>query len=425
MKYLKVCLLILICFVLFGCSKKYNITYDVNGGVMPDKYQETFKVNSDYTLPIPTKEGYFFLGWTESDLYINKLEAKDYNLKANWIKEINYNYIEDKEIFMQTPNEYLVYFMKDGCSWCAKIKDDVLRYQYYTSLEQYKENIKIFVVNLHTPERKSSIIRLYKGEDGEDGFFVEKAKVWSDLYIPSTPALIKINTNDNVRSAQLLERGATKIKNRLAQFLLDDKDYKEESISYSISYDLNGGAFNHDPINSFYGWSVFDLPRGYLEGYSFIGWYENDILVDKLELRDYHLKARYEPTMESLMITKEDIFHMEGEYYVLFVKYLHNLKEFITVINHYNTYAKARNLPYIYLIDLSTCNDIYRTYEDSDNGMFVDEAKEWDELYISERYTLISLSDSKESSGTKQAQYIIHNKEKVFVYLKEKYGFFI
>ena len=52
--------------------------------------------------------------------------------------------------------------------------------------------------------------------------------------------------------------------------------------------------------------------------------------------------------------------------------------------------------------------------------MYVDEATTWDELYISERYTLISLSDV---NGEKQAKYIVNGVRNVPNYLKDKYGF--
>lgn len=424
MKIIKIFILILFTFLLTGCNKKYNITFDVNGGVMPEKYQDTFKENKKYDFPIPTKEGYLFVGWTENEVFIDKLDPRDYSLQAKYIEEevVEYNYITDKEIFLQAYDEYLVYFMKDNCSWCSKIKDDVLRYQYKLSLEQYQKNIKLFVVNLHTPERKSMILREYKEDGGNDGFYVDGVTKWDSLYIPSTPTLIKISTENNIKKATFLNVGATNTKNKLQEYLIDSNDYSSVAKEYNITYDCNGGTFSETPISTFYGWSAFDLPTPTLDGYTFVGWYEDDKLVTKLDPKDYNLIAKWKKTIELLTIEKEEIFHKEGNYYCIFVRNLHNLEEFVANINQYNTYAKYHSLPQVYVIDLVKCEEIYRSYDDNKYGIYVDGAKEWNELYISERYTLIYLTDDNE---TKTAKYITHTKNRVFEYLNEKYRFSI
>lgn len=415
--------MLLILMVSFGCNETYKITYNVNGGVMPNDYQEKFDLKDNYQLPIPTKEGYFFVGWMEEGKYIDKLTAKNYNLDAYWLDAniISYKYIEDFEIYEQPETEYLVYFMRDGCSWCNKIKDDVLRYQFKTSLEQYNKNIELYVVNLRTSEKYSKILRKYEGEDGEGNNFVNKATKWDELYISATPTLIKISTNNSVRSSELIENGATKIKNKLFSYLCEEKDYSQKVIKNQIFFDLNGGTITEELVNEFYPWMMVELPTPTLEEYTFLGWFENDQLVEKLESKNYNLVAKWEKTIETKYIQKENIFlNKENNYYVLFLRHLHNIEEFIEKINQYNTYALNRGYPLIYIIDLDECKEIYRTYESSENGMYVDEATTWDELYISERYTLISLSDV---NGEKQAKYIVNGVRNVPNYLKDKYGF--
>lgn len=70
-----------------GYSKKYDITFDLDGGTGVEDLEDQF-YNSKYTLPTPVKEGYHFQGW--------KVEGKDellngeititesLNLKAQW-----------------------------------------------------------------------------------------------------------------------------------------------------------------------------------------------------------------------------------------------------------------------------------------------------------------------------------------------------
>lgn len=68
--------------------KIYSISYDLAGGKcsnLQNEFEETF------VLPIPTKEGYNFLGWYENDKKVEVLELKDYSLTAKWEKKSGCN----------------------------------------------------------------------------------------------------------------------------------------------------------------------------------------------------------------------------------------------------------------------------------------------------------------------------------------------
>ena len=69
---------------------KYTISYDLDGGECKN-LKEEFVSDESVTLPVPTKEGYKFLGWYEEDTLVDKIENRNYNLKAKWEK------IEEKE----------------------------------------------------------------------------------------------------------------------------------------------------------------------------------------------------------------------------------------------------------------------------------------------------------------------------------------
>ncbi len=43
--------------------REYTITYNVNGGEMPESYVTTYNITSADTLPVPTKQGSLFAGW--------------------------------------------------------------------------------------------------------------------------------------------------------------------------------------------------------------------------------------------------------------------------------------------------------------------------------------------------------------------------
>ena len=57
-----------------------SITYELNEGVLPSDAPTTYVEGSKVTLPVPTKEGYEFLGWTkeaESTDYITEISASE------------------------------------------------------------------------------------------------------------------------------------------------------------------------------------------------------------------------------------------------------------------------------------------------------------------------------------------------------------
>lgn len=76
--------------------KEYNVTFDVNGGVMPENYTDitqTVKEGSTLTLPIPTREGYVFNGWftgmtaNDGQFYNFTPVFNDLTLIAKWSVE--------------------------------------------------------------------------------------------------------------------------------------------------------------------------------------------------------------------------------------------------------------------------------------------------------------------------------------------------
>ena len=75
-------------------SPSHTITYELNGGTMPDEYSETYTEGISYVLPEPTKKGYTFDGWYTNDSFygepvtsISINETGNINLFANWIKD--------------------------------------------------------------------------------------------------------------------------------------------------------------------------------------------------------------------------------------------------------------------------------------------------------------------------------------------------
>lgn len=64
-------------------AKSYQIVYDLDGGLLNDPIT-TYTIESEVTLPVPTKKGYTFLGWNEGISEIKKGMTGDLTLKAKW-----------------------------------------------------------------------------------------------------------------------------------------------------------------------------------------------------------------------------------------------------------------------------------------------------------------------------------------------------
>ena len=75
-------------------SPSHTITYEINGGTMPDDYSNTYTEGVPYVLPEPTKKGYSFDGWYTNDSFygepvtsISINETGNITLFASWKKD--------------------------------------------------------------------------------------------------------------------------------------------------------------------------------------------------------------------------------------------------------------------------------------------------------------------------------------------------
>ncbi len=74
-------------------AKQYAITYNLEEGMIAEA-EEVYTAGTEYTLPTPTKEGYYFAGWTGTGLteptknvVIGKDATGDCSYTANWIEK--------------------------------------------------------------------------------------------------------------------------------------------------------------------------------------------------------------------------------------------------------------------------------------------------------------------------------------------------
>lgn len=108
--------------------KGNKITYDVQEGIMPEEYQDYYEFESEYLLPIPTKLGYSFKGWTENPNYENPsvidriplVYEEDVTLTAVWEKVTytidyvfgNHMYSNYKQLYRAFFSDFY-YYIKD------------------------------------------------------------------------------------------------------------------------------------------------------------------------------------------------------------------------------------------------------------------------------------------------------------------------
>ena len=87
----RIIFIILVSVILISCNKPddkvYKISYDLNGGICDSLINE-FEYDEIVTLPIPSKEGFNFLGWYEENTgdVVSSISNKDYLLVAKWEK---------------------------------------------------------------------------------------------------------------------------------------------------------------------------------------------------------------------------------------------------------------------------------------------------------------------------------------------------
>lgn len=95
--------------------------------------------------------------------------------------------------------------------------------------------------------------------------------------------------------------------NELVTKIEKNQDYflkaKWEIISFTISYDLDGGICS-DLVNTFNYFDDVVLPVPSKENYIFLGWYEDESKVDEILRKNYSLKAKWELIPEDKILVR-------------------------------------------------------------------------------------------------------------------------
>ncbi len=129
-------------------ARGYKINYNLNDGVMPEEYQNYYEYESEYILPIPTKNGYKFKGWTENPnssyitymVCIPLIYEEEITLTAIWEKETySVEYIFGQYLFADYKQLYRAFFS----DFYYYIKD--YRYQEEKLIKSGANNVEDFL----------------------------------------------------------------------------------------------------------------------------------------------------------------------------------------------------------------------------------------------------------------------------------------
>ena len=232
-------------------TQVYFITYNTDGGTMPDSYRVTLTAESDlpYTLPVPTKPGYDFAGWYETADFsgqpitvIPENGLRDYTLYAKYTVDKAEDNDGEDEVPVYTPHTLTYDLNYDGAP---------------TTTQQVTKGEN---VNLIIPERRGYEFSgwYYNGTKITDG-------VWQYDGDITLTARWKV-------------------------------------INYSVTYNTDGGTMPDSYMKTFTVESnlPYTLPVPIKQGYNFAGWYETVdfsgepiIEIPENSLRNYTLYAKY------------------------------------------------------------------------------------------------------------------------------------
>ncbi len=157
MKKIIIFSLIIFCMLFLFCSCKYTVNYDVNGGNLITESEE-LSYNKAYSLPIPKKPGYRFLGWYYGDELIPST--------GNWPFKENVSLVAKWEMM-----EYQIIYELDG----GTIEGEKVVGFNYDSPE----------IIIKVPTKAGFLFSHWEDENGNkyQGDFVIKSGTDKDIYL--------------------------------------------------------------------------------------------------------------------------------------------------------------------------------------------------------------------------------------------------
>ncbi len=259
----------------------YSITYDPDGGTMPEEYPTYYYSNQGIDfLPVPAKDGNIFKGWGEVTPY-------EVDSSSEWVEsEDGFTHVGEKQLVINFELSDSATLSFDFINQSRKAPMEYPRYSIY------KDGSVIIGQNLLSNDYLYEI-----SHELEAGTY--QLTVSSGIGNECTVTNILISS-EIITSIPV---GSTGEKNLTAIW--------EPAITYSISYNLDGGTIQGTYPEFYYsGIGIDSLPVPVKDGYEFLGWRkqnekiielinydENQFIVD---LENVYTEFNYNSNTDSL-----------------------------------------------------------------------------------------------------------------------------
>lgn len=262
-------------------AKKYNITFDPNGGRVSET-EQTVSYDSSYKLPIPVREGYTFISWVDSNnnsVYDGKwTKLTNLELTAKW-KANTYDISYQLNGGNVSGNKPVKYTVGDNISianpyktgyeftgWTVndettKEKDYVIDSTMYgdlTLVANYKANEYMVTLDSNGGNCESEVLKV----------------TYDKNYTLPTPTKLGYTFEGWYNGSTKVSSGTW---NRTSSL---DLKARWSITNYKISYQLDGGSNNSNNVSSYNVDSemitIFEPSK---KGYTFVGWTTEEIII--------------------------------------------------------------------------------------------------------------------------------------------------
>lgn len=296
-------------------ANAYTLTFNTNGADV-SYASETIYYDQAYKLPTPTRKGYTFVGWYDGSKNIPTTGTwtidSDKTLTARW-KAIEYSItytLNGGANSVRNPNTYTI---EDSVKLDSPVKNGYTFEGWYANAD-------------FTGDKATEIA---KGTTGDMALYAK----WNLTEYSITYELNGgVNSADNPSSYNILGENIvlaspTKDHYSFSGWYLDpefaDKivevpsgSYGDlilyarwEAITYSITYDLNGGVNSPANPSTYTVEDEIELASPDKVGYTFAGWYHggtNMTIIPKGTFGNISLGAKWSANLNTLSVTSED-----------------------------------------------------------------------------------------------------------------------
>ena len=284
----------------------YHVNYEMDGGInAPDNISEYTALTPDFILKEPSKSGYTFDGWYTSNTFKTKIttldtsSCQDITLYAKWLdNDIKYSILSDSLKCDSGITDWTFSFPTNGKITFSQ-KGSRANFLLNTSLvDDTVYDITKYNGPISAGSHTMSIGTMYKNVSVSYKFVPECSVYY--MYENTPVKLLSYYLSDSSKKTTL---STPQIKGYKILGLYRDRELtneiisideslgkdwylypKTEPISYSVTYDMDGGTNNDENITSYTIEDAdFILKEPVKSGYTFDGWYTTPALQTKTD----------------------------------------------------------------------------------------------------------------------------------------------